>query len=348
MGKGTPHSPLKKQRDSQIELLRIIAMSMILIHHFVVHGSGYSLWNNGLGFQNSFIIYGVDLFILITGYYGINIRWKTFLALTLTVVFFLSVEILALNCYGAVSGSHRGLSGIADLFRVFKNPYGQWWFVSCYITLFIFAPILNLGLRAASKSQLRGAALICFVYAVYAGMTNDYVWGAGRGLSVFMLMYIIGWWIRVDKPFQNLSIIALVIIFIGCSIVNGMCWNLSGGLGKAYSFSYLNIFCLIGSISVFLIFTRLSFRNRIINSIATASFGCYLLQEGIGSNIIYTIQLDYCSNHSYESSIVMFVVSFVALWVVSWVLTWFKNLWVPKLIDAIYRWLPQRFKQEVW
>lgn len=60
-GKQIPSATSPKVRDSQMELLRIVAMSMILIHHFVVHASGYNIIKQGLGLQNAFVYYGVDI-----------------------------------------------------------------------------------------------------------------------------------------------------------------------------------------------------------------------------------------------------------------------------------------------
>lgn len=74
-----------KRRNSSIELLCIIAMFIIITHHFCVHGifnvlgNTYSMTVNNLSFQFVFsqllmwIGYiGNAIFILITGYYMIN------------------------------------------------------------------------------------------------------------------------------------------------------------------------------------------------------------------------------------------------------------------------------------
>ena len=69
---------LSKQRQSNIELLRIIAMLMIIAHHFSVHGGfQYStddltinyLWINFIAIGGKI---GVNIFVLISGYFLIN------------------------------------------------------------------------------------------------------------------------------------------------------------------------------------------------------------------------------------------------------------------------------------
>ena len=69
-------------RDSNIELLRLVCMLFILLHHFIVHGSEFvtapSVW---LTIMNSFLVIAVDCFVLISGYFGIKAKWKGFIHL---------------------------------------------------------------------------------------------------------------------------------------------------------------------------------------------------------------------------------------------------------------------------
>ena len=67
-----------KQRNSSIELLRIISMVMIMFYHFSIHGhfdfatasvSVSRLWLNFISMGGKI---GVDLFVLISGYYLIS------------------------------------------------------------------------------------------------------------------------------------------------------------------------------------------------------------------------------------------------------------------------------------
>lgn len=67
-----------KQRNSSIELLRIISMVMIMFYHFSIHGhfdfatasvSVSRMWLNLISMGGKI---GVDLFVLISGYYLIS------------------------------------------------------------------------------------------------------------------------------------------------------------------------------------------------------------------------------------------------------------------------------------
>ena len=78
---------MHKLRNSNIELLRIVAMLFIISHHFLVHGMNIwqdSSWDNlTLLSLDSLFFIGVNVFVLISGYYTIRFDWKKLLRLYL-------------------------------------------------------------------------------------------------------------------------------------------------------------------------------------------------------------------------------------------------------------------------
>ena len=91
----TPPLVTSAERQSNIELLRILAMVMIVAHHFAVH-SGLPIWS-GHGanvFWAQFLCMqgkvGVDLFVLITGFFLVEKpgRVTSVLHLLLQTVFY--------------------------------------------------------------------------------------------------------------------------------------------------------------------------------------------------------------------------------------------------------------------
>lgn len=74
-----------KKRDSNIESLRLVCMMLIVVHHrlvyglydvpFVLEGQGdCSSLSGSAIILNSFCYIGVNVFILISGYYGIKFK----------------------------------------------------------------------------------------------------------------------------------------------------------------------------------------------------------------------------------------------------------------------------------
>ena len=90
-----------KQRLSNMELARIIAMLMIVIGHFLLE---YGLWNGSSFIDRTdisnpvtsciyvilygFCVIGANVFILISGYFSIHLSWRSFLSYCFLCVFF--------------------------------------------------------------------------------------------------------------------------------------------------------------------------------------------------------------------------------------------------------------------
>ena len=85
------------QRSSNIELLRILAMFLVLVHHANILSIGIPSWAECVSapgntffrfFIQSLAIVAVDVFVLISGWFGIKPSLKKLLALLFQVFFF--------------------------------------------------------------------------------------------------------------------------------------------------------------------------------------------------------------------------------------------------------------------
>lgn len=76
---------MKKERQSNIEVLRILSMLMIIGHHFALHGRfNYSQYNAQLvDVEKILVIFhafgkiGVDIFVLIGAYFLVGRKYKS-------------------------------------------------------------------------------------------------------------------------------------------------------------------------------------------------------------------------------------------------------------------------------
>lgn len=136
-------------RQSNFELLRIIAMCMIIgLHYYGFYDASSTIpypSNNYTIFQlnESFCICGVNLFILISGYFSCKkqnfIDIRKICNLLIDVIFWGSLGFL-IACFF----SQREFD-LKDLIKT-TIPYfwGGRWFVKAYIILLFFIPFLNI------------------------------------------------------------------------------------------------------------------------------------------------------------------------------------------------------------
>ena len=134
---------LAKTRDSNMELLRIFAMFLVMIFHIdFMSIDGIDPINPALHPINSFIriflslasFTCVNIFVLLSGWYGIHLK-STKLKSFLFQVFFFSI--LSYGCFVLY-----GKENIKLLLHIFF--FDAYWFIPIYISLCLISPILNL------------------------------------------------------------------------------------------------------------------------------------------------------------------------------------------------------------
>lgn len=146
---------MKRERNSSIEMLRILAMLGIVIMHangaVMEHGSGTGFaWTQ---IENGIFNAGVSIFVLISGYFGIRRSTQKLIELESTVILYAVLSALV-GCY---FGKESILSIIKAFIPVSTNCY---WFISCYILLMIFSPYINRAIDSMSELQHRQLLLL--------------------------------------------------------------------------------------------------------------------------------------------------------------------------------------------
>lgn len=179
---------MKKERNSSIEMLRILAMLGIVIMHtngaVMEHGSGTGFaWTQ---IENGIFNAGVSIFVLISGYFGIRRSTQKLIELESTVILYAVLSALV-GCY---FGKASILSIIKAFIPVSTNCY---WFISCYILLMIFSPYINRAIDSMSELQHRQLLLLMSAVFLVAPTVIYYsVLGGGKNVINMLLLYFLG------------------------------------------------------------------------------------------------------------------------------------------------------------
>lgn len=312
------------QRQSNIELCRIVAMSFILILHFFIHSITIDNMNpwvfQGLVIAN---ICGVNLFVIISGYFGINGSVKSFVKLWLMIAFYSLICLLIGNLMFGMPIS------LAKLVKSFIMPFtSEYWFLECYLGLYILAPVINKGLKLLSAHELRNIILLMTVISAFScWYGRNMIGNNGYSLYHFIYIYIFGYFLRVGgikwerHKWMMIAVLSLV-LNIGITYVFDF---ISNSFDNRYwnenAIAYNNPFIIAASVSIFMCFSKLQLRpNKYINSFAAAAHGCYLLQDGFIRIPIYELQRNYMISSSLENTILMYFISYISLWVISYII----------------------------
>lgn len=307
----------KTPRLSNMEALRIIAMSMILVHHFFVHGLTSGRTHDTLFYIiNSFIFSGVNIFFLISGHFTIHFSSKGLVKLILTIMFFGTVNLLTLFFLGV------RVTPTACITTLFYPISGSnYWFMKVYLLLYITSPILNAGLKTIDRRRLRNL-LIVIVFFCYYMRGGHFVMSYMQGFTLYCIGYYLG---HYDIAHKTSGTWLLMGFFLFCAIssAGSLIAKSNAPSGLSFFTTYRNIFILLSAICLYLYFSKLNFTNRFVNHLASASLGCYLLQDGyIGLNWLYARQIDFFKTHGYSWELAgLFAGIFIVIWATSFILT---------------------------
>lgn len=293
---------MKKIRESNFELLKIISMLMIISFHYV-YKSGYEF--EVMNF-NSFIVkvfwmfgeLGVNLFILITGYFMVekNISAKKLIKIILEVYFYNSLSVI---CSYYLIQTPITLKNV-----LFPVIYSNYWFITAYIIVYTLSPYINKCISNCSKNEhqklLTIMIIIWSVIPTFFGLrdnSTETLLYYTRLIWLF-IMYILGAYIKLyDFKFLNTkkrSTIVAIIVFgtiIGSILIIYKYRDFFDKIGTteyAYLWTPNNIFMLLLSISIFQFFAKLKIRSiRIINTLASTTLGVYMLHDGFLSTFLW-------------------------------------------------------------
>lgn len=318
-------------RNSSIEALRIVAMSMVVLHHFIVHAIKLNEHENTLYLAiNPFFYAGVDIFFLISGYFLIKLNIKSLLKYVFMVGFFVFTGYL-LSAYLTHEPIPYFIKRLCFPITLSGN-----WFLAVYLGLLIISPILNMGLKSLSDKSLFKVMAVYSMFTAYScfigrNMVNSDGYGFGQGVYLYCLGYFISRNVHFLSKFSSKTYLALafftlvVMSVLGAVYKNGIFWHYNSPL-------------MIATAALMLIgFSRYNYSSKVINSIAAASVGVYILQDGyFGNHFLYNWLngVWYSSQGLYRISI--FAMVFIAYWIVAWVMmNIFNKLFISVIEPAI-------------
>lgn len=336
-------------RDSSMEALRIIAMSMILLYHFAVHASPKSIGVEWWDVMRHFVIAGVDIFIMISGYFGIKLRWRGVLSIIFTIAFFVAIN-YALCVIAEIPTKSQ--IALKDIF-IFPMSRSGYWFIECYWLLMLTAPVLNAGLKAMNSAQLRtSVAVLTFVTIYGCNIGRNSAEICGYGFFNFVYLYVLGYWLSKETFICRYPQWWYLAGFFLTSLLTSMGFYITKShdmVQNEWFDGYNFVFTIMAAACLVVYFSRFSFKSRMINFVAASALGCYMLQDGlVGFALIYDMQKTFVTAHSIWLSIAMFAGCFIGFWVLSMMLTYFLNMWLPWLINMIVAVIPAKLKREIW
>lgn len=300
-----------KRRESNFELLRILAIVMVVIFHYVwntdYHGSG-----TGRLVVDAFYLFGelgVNCFALLSGYFLSGAEHpfhaKKAVLLWFQVLFYSVVS--AAVCY-ALKPEPVTLFSLCRIFLpiIFKN----WWYITAYFLLYFITPYLNIVLRNLNRQEHQ--KLLAFLLTVFSiiptvfGTLNN---GAEKFLYYnrflwLVVLYFAAAYIRS----YDLTLFGRIRSWKGWLLLHALIWCadlLFAAFWERYGARFSEYFPIRAtyfwnpntiivaglSVTLFMTFKKIRIPHQpVIAYLGSVTFGIYLFHGG-GSGSVWKAQL---------------------------------------------------------
>lgn len=326
-------------RQSNFELMRIVSMLFIVIWHIILHGG----INNCTGtlklvidFIFLFSIVHVNSFVLLTGYFQCEKTFslKKFFIIFKTAWFYKAVIAIIISCFGLYSFSKVGL-----LKELLPLDFWNYWFVICYLALYLLSPWINKLISVMDKKEYKRLLLVMFLLFAIIPFVTDQVVLQNNGFTViqFVFMYFLGGYLKkypVNDSYhlknwsnhkKQLFYILLFFCFCSCNylilrfsrILIGVDNSFLKEIGKYLldgNNMYSNPLIVLQSLFYFLFFSTLNFKNRKVNFVSKVVLDVYFVHDNLYAKPIF---YDFIGTSSWFSlgavNVILLVILFTLL-----------------------------------
>lgn len=359
----------QKSRMANYELLRIIAMLMVITLHYLSHTDSLLTAEGDADARRlagslieAFCIVAVNVYVLISGYFLVEAGFKVRrIVVLICQVWFYAVLI------PMIMPGLGGLDGEGGIYRLIQYVLPlqteHYWFATSYVLLYLFTPLLNTAVRHMGKRQLQItlAGLLLLFSAVKSVVpiplaTDRY----GYDFGWFLCIYLVAAYIRLYGSGWLSTAKRAWICYAGCCagsfLISAGAWQVSRKLGITAYYSevpyhYNYVLCLLGAVALFTAFGYVKIpKGRVtglICGLSPCTFGVYLFHEHLDIRSEWTGWMQELTGQAAECSAGGFLVQLV----LSVALVYLTGTFVDMIRLNIFRFLGRylrRTKLAAW
>lgn len=281
---------VRAERQSNLELMRIVLMLLIIAHHYVVNSGALALLPEGARSNALFLlVFGmwgkaaINAFVLVTGYFMCTSRltWVKVLRLWLQTKFY---RLTIFLIFAAVGYEILSISGLLHvLFNLAENVGNG--FTSSFFVFYLFIPFLNKLISALDRLELD--RLLALLLAVFVGTVTLFESRAFNEVCWYVVLYLLAARIRLYPSRLTESRFATKVFFwasVALSVLSVIFLGLEG-LDRAdpvLAFYFMidssKLMAFLSGLSCFLFFKNLPMsRSTFVNSVASTTYGVLLI-----------------------------------------------------------------------
>ena len=240
-------------------------MTLIVFGHFVLFGYHSRINPDGTLNLSAYLpplyLYHVDAFVFISGYFGINLKWRK---VALLIVKMMIYSLFAIGLAILIMPDFK-LTLSSLLSNVYPISACDWWFMAQYLFLMILSPFLNAGIEKLDKRQ--ATILVSVLYLSWFRCTS----------VLLLFIYILGRYFRkypcvqIERNAGKIFVTSVAVFFA----LNYYLMNEGIYIQKMYD--YMSPFNVISAVAIFYVFKRWNITWGSIGKIASGVLAAYLI-----------------------------------------------------------------------
>lgn len=281
----------RSERDTSIELYRIIVMLLIIAHHYVVNsgllGVDGPVFNNPLNIKSLFLVLfgawgktGINCFVIISSYFLCTQKtsFEKFMRLYCQVYFYKNLFIIL---FALIGYTEMPTLQYKNLFPFYVGTD----FVSAYLFYYLLIPYVNICINQLNKRQhMVCACILIYIFIVLGTLSNCIV--IFNYVEWFVCVHFIVSFIKKypHQIYENARVWGgLTLASVSFSVISiVLCMRKFVNAGVFAPYTYVadsNTFlAFTNGLCSFLFIKNIKMRyNKFINKVASTTFGVLLI-----------------------------------------------------------------------
>lgn len=234
----------------------------------------------------------VDIFILISGWFGIRPSVKGISKFIFQWLFFAFGIYIAMVVCGRIPFNSEGI------YKCILFNHGGYWFICSYLILYILSPILNAGTQTLSRKQFKWMLIFFYVFVfIYSWCFSQHEFIHGYSAICFIGLYLLARYVRIHQPSfashsKNVYLSSFfIIISINTIILTVAILLHRGGIPTRISMFYETPTTIMAALALIVYFSKVNLSSKAVNWVASSCFAVYLLHTHFALIDVYIIMV---------------------------------------------------------
>lgn len=264
----------------------MLSMLLVLLYHSSFNTFGFpsdvASCRLGIVVLSAFTVIGVNVFVLLTGYFSVIPKKRSVANLIFICFFYMLVKVV----FEWIS-SHSIV--LVNLFFISSSS----WYIVVYLGLLLFSPMLNDFVDKCGKRQLGVFIIMLFLYETwfgfFPGISHGYGFSNGYSVVSFILLYLIGRFIRLyDIPQKVEYSLKIAYPLLSCLFVVIFYFAIASGYKSekmaGYICGYNNPLIIFSALGFLMLFRNIKVGEKIggvINYLAQSNLAVLFIHSSI-------------------------------------------------------------------